>query len=60
MANSDLDPEPDPRDSPDTPEDDEPDTVETPEGDEEWPADEPLKPIPDGMQEPPYIDTNKL
>ena len=60
MADSTLDPKPDPRDSPDTPEDNEPDTLETPEGDEEWPPDEPLKPIPDGMQRPPFIDTNKL
>jgi hypothetical protein len=55
-----LDPKPDPRDSPDTPEDNEPDTLETPQGDEEWPPDKPLKPIPDGMQRPPFIDTNKL
>ena len=33
---SNLDPEPDPRDSPDTPEDNEPDTVATPEGDAEY------------------------
>lgn len=50
MANSNLDPKPDPRDSPDTPEDNEPDTVETPEGDAEWPGDAPLEPLPDGMQ----------
>jgi hypothetical protein len=60
MAKSNLDPKPDPRDSPDTPEDNEPDTLETPEGDEEWPPDKPLKPIPDEMQTLPFIDTNKL
>ena len=47
---SDLDPEPDPRDSPDTPEDKEPDTVATPEGDAEQPPDAPLKPAPEGLQ----------
>lgn len=50
MAPSNLDPKPDPRDSPDTPEDNEPDTVATPEGDEEGPPDAPLKPLPDGLQ----------
>jgi hypothetical protein len=60
MAASNLDPKLDPRDSPDTPEDNEPDTLETPEGDEEWPLDKPLKPLPGGMQKPPFIDTNKL
>jgi hypothetical protein len=60
MSKSNLDPEPDPRDSPDSPEDNEPDTVETPEGDEEWPSDEPLKPSTDGMQKTPFVDTNKL
>jgi hypothetical protein len=60
MANSNLDPEPDPRDSPDTPEDNEPDTLRTPEGDDEWPPDEPLRPISGGMQKTPFIDTNKL
>jgi hypothetical protein len=52
MAASNLDPKPDPRDSPDTPEDDEPDTVATPEGDEEEPPDAPLKPAPEGLQRP--------
>ncbi|MEI9981291.1 MAG: hypothetical protein WDN23_20275 [Edaphobacter sp.] len=54
MANSDLDPPPDPRDSPDSPEDNEPDTVATPEGDS------PPFPVPPGMQIPSSIDTNKL
>jgi hypothetical protein len=57
---SNLDPEPDPRDSPDSPEDDEPDTVATPEGDGEGPPDAPLKPAPEGMQRTPFIDTNKV
>ncbi|HWW96394.1 MAG TPA: hypothetical protein VNY74_01800 [Edaphobacter sp.] len=52
---SNLDPEPDPRDSPDTPEDNEPDTVATPEGDGEYPPDAPLQPAPDGLQRPPSI-----
>jgi segregation and condensation protein B len=43
---SNLDPTPDPFDSPDSPEDNEPDTVETPEGDEEGDPDAPLKPMP--------------
>jgi hypothetical protein len=60
MANSKLDPEPDPRDSPDSPEDDEPDTVATPEGDNEDSFDAPLKPAPKGLQRTPSIDTNKL
>jgi hypothetical protein len=50
---SNLDPEPDPRDSPDTPEDNEPDTVATPEGDGEYPPDAPLKPAPEGLQRTP-------
>ncbi|HXC95965.1 MAG TPA: hypothetical protein VNU92_09695 [Edaphobacter sp.] len=60
MTQSKLDPEPDPRDSPDTPEDNEPDTVATPEGDNEWPPDEPLKSIEGGFQRVPFIDTNKV
>jgi hypothetical protein len=60
MANSNLDPEPDPRDSRDSPEDDEPDTVSTPEGDAEGDPDAPLRPAVDGLQTPPSIDTNKL
>jgi hypothetical protein len=60
MAASNLDPKPDPLDSPDTPEDDEPDTVATPEGDNEDVPDAPLKPTPDGMQRVRSIDTNKL
>ena len=46
MANPNLDPEPDPRDSPDLPEDDELDTLTTPEGDGEDLPDVPLKPTP--------------
>ena len=57
---SNLDPTPDPRDSPDSPEDNEPDTVATPEGDDETPPDAPLKPAPEGMQRTPEIDTNKV
>jgi hypothetical protein len=57
---SQLDPEPDPLDSPDLPEDNEPDTVATPEGDDETPPDAPLKPAPEGMQRTPAIDTNKV
>jgi hypothetical protein len=60
MAASNLDPEDDPRDSPDTPDDDEPDTVATPEGDNEGPPDAPLTPLPDGLQRTPSIDTNKV
>ncbi|WP_158945804.1 hypothetical protein [Granulicella sp. S190] len=57
---SNLDPTPDPLDSPDTPEDNEPDTVATPEGDNEAPPDAPLTPAPKGMQRTPSIDTNKI
>lgn len=60
MAPSNLDPAPDPLDSPDTPEDDEQDTVATPEGDNEGDPDAPLQPLPDGLQRTPSIDTNKL
>jgi hypothetical protein len=60
MTSSKLDPEPDPRDSPDIPEDNEPDTVATPEGDGETPPDAPLKPAPEGLQRTPSIDTNKV
>ena len=59
MAHSNLDPEPNPRDSPDTPEDNEPDTVATPQGDGEYPQDVPLEPPPEGLQRTPSIDTNK-
>jgi hypothetical protein len=59
MRASNLDPEPDPRDSPDAPEDNEPDTVATPEGDGEGPPDAPLKPAPEGLQRTPSVDTNK-
>ena len=60
MSASNLDPKPDPHDSPDTPEDDEPDTVATPEGDAEDLPDAPLKPAPEGLQRTPSIDTNEL
>ncbi|WP_353064014.1 hypothetical protein RBB77_22585 [Tunturibacter psychrotolerans] len=60
MTASNLDPKPDPRDSPDSPKDNEPDTVATPEGDAEDLPDAPLKPAPRGMQRPRAIDTNKL
>jgi hypothetical protein len=60
MRASNLDSEPDPRDSPDIPEDNEPDTVATPEGDGEGPPDAPLKPAPEGLQRTPSIDINKL
>jgi hypothetical protein len=46
--------------SPDSPEDDEPTTVATPEGDNEYPPDQPLEPLPDGLQQTPAIDTNNL
>jgi hypothetical protein len=59
-SGSNLDPRPDPRDSPDLPEDNEPDTVATPEGDAEGPPDAPLEPAPDGMQRTPSIDTNRI
>jgi hypothetical protein len=35
-------------------------TVATPEGDNEFAPDQPLKPILQGQQKPPAIDTNKL
>jgi hypothetical protein len=57
---SNLDPDPDPFDSPDTPEDNEPDTVETPEGDNEGDPDAPLRPMRGGLQQAAGIDTNKL
>ena len=60
MTASNVDPEPDPRDSLDSPEDNEPDTLSTPEGDGEGPPDAPLKPAPEGLQRTPSIDTNKL
>jgi hypothetical protein len=60
MAASNVDPKPDPFDSPDSPEDEEPDTVATPEGDNEDTPDAPLKPAPAGMQRIRSIDTNKL
>jgi len=54
MSDSNLDPKPDPRDSPDSPEDEEPDTVATPEGDNEYPPDVPLTPAPKGLQRAPF------
>ena len=54
MADSNLDPKADPRDSPDSPEDEEPDTVATPEGDNEYPPDVPLTPAPKGLQRAPF------
>ncbi|HTC76934.1 MAG TPA: hypothetical protein VK684_15240 [Edaphobacter sp.] len=53
MPLSNLDPEPDPRDSPDSPEDNELDTVATPEGDGEYPPAAPLQPAPEGLQRTP-------
>ena len=35
-------------------------TVATPEGDNEFAPDQPLKPIDEGQQKPPAIDTNRL
>jgi hypothetical protein len=60
MTASNLDPEPDPRDSPDSPEDNEPNTLATPEGDAEDLPDAPLKPAPAGMQRTRSLDTGKL
>jgi hypothetical protein len=60
MANFNLDPKPDPRDSPDIPEDNEPDTVATPEGDEEGDPHTPPNPVSDGLQRTLSIDTDKL
>jgi hypothetical protein len=60
MTASNLDPKPDPRDSPDSPEDNEPDTLTTPEGDAEDLPDAPLKSVPGRMQDSRAIDTNKL
>jgi hypothetical protein len=55
-----LDPESDPRGTPDTPQDQQPSTVATPEGDNEYAPDQPLKPAPEGLQRTPAIDTNKV
>lgn len=38
---------------PDSPQDQEPDTVGTPEGDNEFAPDQPLKPLPDGVEQDP-------
>jgi hypothetical protein len=35
-------------------------TVATPEGDNEFAPDQPLKPIDEGHQKPPAIDSNKV
>jgi hypothetical protein len=59
-AASNLDPKPDPRDSPDTPEDNEPDTLSTPEGDGEGLPDAPLKPVLGSLQRTPSIDTGRV
>ncbi|RXH58794.1 hypothetical protein [Granulicella sibirica] len=54
----------DPRNQPiepaDSPKDNAPDTVATPEGDNEYAPDQPLAPVPDGLQRTPAIDTNSL
>ncbi len=55
-----LDPKHDVRDSDDVPMDREPNTVATPEGDNEYAPDQPLTPLPDGLQKTPAIDTNKV
>ncbi|MEO8870371.1 MAG: hypothetical protein ABI357_06025 [Granulicella sp.] len=55
-----INPEPDSRDSPDCPEDEQPDTVATPEGDNEAPRDQPLEPVPEGLQRPRTNDTNEI
>ena len=60
MTASNLDPEPDPRDSPDAPEDNEPDTLATPEGDGEGPPDAPLKRAPEGLLRTRSNDTHKF
>ena len=60
MSNSNLDPKPDAKNSPNHPQDNQPSTVATPEGDNEYAPDQPLKPAPDGLQRTPAIDTNKL
>jgi hypothetical protein len=60
MADANLDPVPDPLDSPDLPEDREPDTVATPEGDGEGAPDAPPEPVPEGIQRTRSIDTNTL
>ena len=50
----------DPVDSPESSETDEPDTVATPEGDNEYAPGQPLRPLPEGLQRWPAIDTNKV
>ena len=50
----------DPADSPESPETNEPDTVATPEGDNEYAPGQPLRPVPEGLQQWPAIDTNKV
>jgi hypothetical protein len=46
--------------NPGDPQDVRPETVATPEGDNEYTPDEPLTPVPDGLQRTPAIDTNKV
>ena len=46
--------------NPGDPQDHQPDTVATPEGDNEYLPDEPLAPLPEGLQRWPAIDTNKV
>lgn len=58
-SNSVLPNEGDPADSPESPETNEPDTVATPEGDNEYAPGQPLRPLPEGLQRWPAIDTNK-
>lgn len=50
----------DPADSPESSATEEPDTVATPEGDNEYPPGQPLRPLPEGLQRWPAIDTNKV
>lgn len=50
----------DPGDSAEFPETGEPDTVATPEGDNEYAPGQPLRPVPEGLQRWPAIDTNEV
>ena len=60
MGNPLLPNEGDPGDSPESPQVNEPETVATPEGDNEYAPDQPLRPMPEGLQRTPAIDTNKV
>ncbi len=60
VTDSNLDPKPDPRDSPDSPEDNEPDTVARPKATTKIFPTCSLRPARDDMQRTPSIDTNKL